>query len=198
MNWKIIAIAAWTIAASAQQHQIGLTLGSVLSSERSATPARLDLGSGRALQANYGYRLATASKWALLGEIHFLAAPLREVSSANRGATRDFASLYVTPGLRVAFLPSARISPWAAFGGGWALYEQSLQTLAGNANPSPRLTHRGAVQIGAGLDVRGWRFIGFRAEVRDFHTGSPVFNTNTPGGQHNVVVSGGIILGFGE
>lgn len=197
MVLKMIAAGSLAIVAAAQQHEIGLTLGGVFRSERSAT-SRLDLGSGRAWQANYGYRLTARDKWALLGEVHFLASPLRKVTSANRGATRDFASLYLTPGVRVKLMPNARVSPWVSGGGGWALYEQSLLTLDGSSNPAPRLVHRAAVQFGGGFDVRAWRFLSLRAEIRDFYSGSPVFNANTRGGQHNVVAGGGIVLRFGE
>lgn len=198
MILKMIAAGSLAIAAAAQQHEIGLSLGGVLPSERSAATARLDLGSGRAWQANYGYRLASRDKWALLSEVHFLASPLREVTSANRGATRDFASLYLIPGFRVKLIPNARISPWVSGGGGWALYEQSLLTLDGRSNPAPRLTHRGAIQFGGGVDIRAWRLLSLRAEIRDFYSGSPAFNAPARGGQHNVVAGGGIVLRFGE
>lgn len=198
MNWKCIAAFALFSTGYAQQHEVGLTLGGVVSSQRSASSTKLDLGAGTGLQANYGYRVHDHGTWALFGELHFLASPLREVASADRAATRDFASLYVTPGIRVKFAPRSRVAPYGAIGGGWALYEQSTNTLAGGANPAPRFAHRGALQFGGGVDIRLWRFVGFRGDVRDFYTGAPIYNIGGGGGQHNVAVSGGIVLQFGE
>ena len=89
--------------ASAQQHELGLTLGGILSQQRVAPLAKLDLGSGLALQANYGYRLLQRRSAALYLETHFLANGLRDIRSANSRATRDVATIFVTPGLRIKF-----------------------------------------------------------------------------------------------
>ena len=187
-----------TVPILAQQHELGLTLGGLLSQDRGATPAQaLTLGSGIALQANYAYRLLRTRKAALYGEVHFLANPLRNVSSVNRGLTRDVATLYVTPGIRVKLFPRGRVSPYLAVGGGYALYEQSTDLLGGGPNPAPRFLNRGAFDFGGGADVHFWRFLALRAEVRDFYTGSPAYNTRSiTAGQHNVVAGGGIVLRF--
>lgn len=178
---------------AAQQHELGLTLGRIGGVNRSA----IDLASGTALQANYGYRVWNGESTAVYGEVHFLANPQRQVSSANGGATRDVATLFVTPGVRVKFRKDRAVSPWLAAGGGYALYEQSLTTLSGAANPAPRLIHRGAFDFGGGADFRFWRFVALRAEVRDFYTGPAAFNVAAfHGGQHNLVVGGGIVLKF--
>src|SRR5437762_12239077 len=74
----------------AEKHEIGLTLGGLLSQDRGSTPNALHLGGGTALQANYGLRLMghhhTAARY---GEVHFLANTLRYVISANPGSIRD-------------------------------------------------------------------------------------------------------------
>jgi hypothetical protein len=179
------------------KHEIGLTLGGLLGGEKTGGAARLDLGSGVALQANYGYRLLSGSAAALYGEVHFLANPLRDVTSANQSLTRDVATLYVTPGVRVKLLPRRAIAPYVAAGAGWSLYEQSTTTLGGSTNPASRLVSHGAFDYGAGVDCKFWRFVGLRAEVRDFFTGQPAYNSASfHGGQHNVVVGGGLVLKF--
>jgi hypothetical protein len=198
---KAIAVAVLLLAqvAGAQQHEIGLTLGRIVPQSRSAPGGSLDIGSGTALQANYGYRLAGLRNVELWGEAHFLASPLREIESVRRSATRDFASLYVTPGIRVKFAPRSRVCLSAAVGGGYALFEHSLTRLDGSPNAAPRLLHRGALSFGGGLDVRVWRFIGARWEVRDFYSGTPAFNTPVAGGGfHAIVAGGGLVLRFGS
>jgi hypothetical protein len=69
-----------------------------------------------------------------LGAGSGIASPLRDVSGAVGTATHDFSSLYVTPGFRVKFRPSSRISPYAAVGGGSADYEQSVKQIDGQPN----------------------------------------------------------------
>ena len=181
--------------AMAQQHEIGLTLGRLVSQDRGASPTKLNLGSGVALQANYGYKLFGTPMVSLYAEAHLLASPLRDVSSLNLSLTRDVASLYITPGLRLKLLPKAKLSPYVAAGAGYALYEQSTNVLGTGLNPAARFIHRGAVVFGGGVDYPMWHFIALRAEVRDFYTGSPAFNTRTiTGGQHNVVAGGGFVI----
>lgn len=168
-----------------------MTLGGLLRQDRTG----LTLSSGVALQANYGYRLVDAKVAALYGEVHLLANPQRTIDSADTSLTRDVATLYITPGLRLKFLPGARFSPFVAAGGGYAQYEQSTALLSGASNPAPRNVYHGAFDYGGGVDWRGWRWLGFRAEVRDFRTGSPAFNSRLIiGGQHNVVVGGGLVI----
>ena len=184
---------------SVARHEIGLTLGGILSQERGGDAARLELGSGIALQANYGYRLAGGRRAALFGEVHFLANPLRDVTAENKTLTRDVATIFLTPGLRLKFNGAGRISPYGAIGGGWAIFEQSTNELNAAPNSASRLVNHGAFDYGAGVDVEFWRFVGLRGEVRDFYTGSPSYNTRLiSGGQHNVVAGGGLVLKFGR
>ena len=177
------------------KHEIGLTLGGLLSSERTGGSTHLDLGSGVAFQANYGYRLWSSDKAALYGEVHLLANPLRDIRSVNPVLTRNVAALFVTPGIRLKFRPTGRIAPYLAVGGGWADFEQSTTTIAGASNPAPRTVNHGALDYGCGVDFKFWRFIGLRAEIRDFYAGGPAYNaTSIEGGQHNVVVGGGLVF----
>lgn len=178
---------------AAQQHEVGFLLGGILSNSRE----RVRLTSGTAFQANYAYRFADFGKAALYGEVHFLANPQRIVGSGVVTATRDIATLYVTPGVKLKFLPQSRISPYVAAGGGWALYEQSVSQLNGEPNPAPRTVNRGVFVYGAGVDFSVVRQLALRAEVRDFYSGNPALNIpGLSGRQHNVVVSGGFVLRF--
>lgn len=183
--------------ARAQKQEVGLTLGHLFGAARTSPLGALNLGGGVGFQANYGYRLVDGSKAALFAETHFLANPLRDITSINRSASRDVASLYVTPGVRVKFAPRASFSPYAVVGGGYGLYEQSYFQIDGQSNPAPRFTHRGVFAFGGGVDVKVWRFLGARWEVRDFYSGNPSFNAPAASsGQHNVVVGGGFTLHF--
>ena len=155
------------------------------------------MGSGTALQANYGYRLVERSNYALYGEVHFLANLQRKVSSQDQTLTRDVATIFVTPGLRLKLFPRKVVAPYFAVGAGYAAFEQSTATLDAKPNSASRELSRGVLAFGGGVDVRFWRFIGLRAEVRDFYSGSPAYNSAAfRGGQHNVVAGGGLVLRF--
>jgi hypothetical protein len=182
---------------AAQDHELGLTLGRINGPSRTIAGGTANLDSGIALQANYGYRFWSNRHLSLSADVHFLANGQREVRGANPALTRDIATLFVTPGLRVKFAPVRRISPWISGGAGYALYEQSFFRIDGASNPAPRFTHRGAVMFGGGADFPLWRWIGGRLEMRDFYTGNPSLNTALRSGQHNVVVGGGLLLRFG-
>jgi opacity protein-like surface antigen len=161
---------------------------------RSDAPS-VEPGSGVAFQVNYGRRLLSGDRVALYGETNFLASPLRDVSSSTTSATQDFASLYLTPGIRVKFMPASRVSPYVVVGGGYADYEQSRKRIDGTPSSVSRELARGVFDFGAGVDVRVWRFVALRGEARDFYTGSPAYNIAAiSGGQHNVVATGAVVL----
>jgi hypothetical protein len=195
------AVLALALASSAfaQKHELGLTLGRNLPADRPYAGGALQVEAGTAFQANYAIRLVEGGSASLYFETHFLASPLREVRAAAPGAIRDFASLYVTPGLRVKFAPQSRISPWVAAGGGWALYEHSVLDQSGRPAAAPRRVSHGAFQFGGGVDAPMGKFVSLRAEVRDFYTGSPSYSVSgLTGGQHNATAGGGIVLSFGR
>ena len=178
----------------ANKNELAFGLGGIPGLSRSDSPS-LDAGPGVTFQVNYGRRFLDSNNVALYGEINFVASPLREVSTGIGTATHDFASLYVTPGIRVKFRPTSRISPYAVVGGGYADYEQSLARIDGRPNQASRELARGVFDVGAGVDVHVWRFVALRGEARDFYTGSPNYNIQSiSGGQHNVVATGAFVL----
>jgi len=176
-----------------------LLLGGVLKQDRKIGSSSLSLGSGMSLHANYGVRLAGGDKAAVYGAVNFIASPLRDVTTANRLAIRDFATIYLTPEIRVKLAPGSPIAPFVFAGAGLAVYEHSLLNIAGAASGVARTSNTGTVTYGAGVDVRGWRWIGLRGEIRDNYTGSPLFNAGSGAGrQHNPTVAGGLVLRFGK
>jgi len=178
----------------AHKNELAFGLSGLPSQSRGKAPS-LNVGPGVGFQVNYGRRLLEWNKFALYGEVHFLASPLRQVSSSVTSATRDFASLYITPGVRLKAFPTSRISPYFAIGGGYADYQQSTTEINGRPNPASRQLARGVFDFGAGVDVHVWRWVALRGEARDFYSGSPNYNVaSISGGQHNVVAGGAFVL----
>ena len=184
--------------ARGQNQELTFSLGGIPGQTRSfqSSAGTAQISADRSFGINYGHRFLGASIAALYGEIEFVAIPNRSVTSATATVPQSYASLYLTPGLRLKFFPSSRLSPWAAIGGGYALYQQSAKFSNGQ-NDTDKFLNHGVFDYGGGLDFRLFRFIGLRAEVRDFLSGNPglniALNSST---QHNVVASGGVVLRF--
>ncbi len=134
----------------AQKQDVTLSLGGVFSQSRSFQgTGTAQISSDFDLEANYGYRFVRANIAALYGEIEFVALPNRSVTSATAIVPKNYASLYVAPGLRLKFAPAARISPWVAIGGGYALYQQSAQ-FSNGLNTTNKFLNRGLFDFGGG------------------------------------------------
>jgi hypothetical protein len=113
-------------------------------------------------------------------ELPVMAAPNR----VDGNAGSNFSQAFVTPALRVTFSLHL-LSAFLSCRGGFGHFSPKI----GFNNPSQT---KGALQVGAGVDI-GTPIprIAFRAEVREFYTGDPVFAT-----QHSVFAGGGIVLKF--
>jgi hypothetical protein len=186
--------------ALAQKHELGLLLGGISTADKDIglpVPGSLKIGTGLTYQANYAHRIVDAKAAALYIEVPFVATPSTDVKSSNVLAPRNYASIFITPGLRVKFLPSAPISPYVFAGGGYARFAESDSRVDNQPNTMPKGTNRGAVDFGGGVDVKVFSFISLRGEVRDFYSGTPRFNIPAlDDRQHNLLVSGGFVLRF--
>ena len=79
---------------------------------RSPAAGSTQISADVSLGADYGHRLLHAEFAALYAEIQFVALPNRSVTPATAAIVpQNYASLYVTPGLRLKVLPRARLSP---------------------------------------------------------------------------------------
>ena len=192
----VSVIVAWP--ARGQNQELAFSLGGIPGQTRSfqSSAGTAQISADRSFGINYGHRFLGARIAALYGEIEFVAIPNRSVTSPTATVPQSYASLYLAPGLRLKFFPSSRLSPWAAIGGGYALYQQSAK-LSNGQNDTDKFLNRGVFDYGGGLDFRLIRFIGLRAEVRDFLSGNPGLNVKLNSStQHNIVASGGVILRF--
>jgi len=131
-------------------------------------------------------------------EVPFVAIPSQDVRSSSSFAPRNYASIFITPGFRVILAPNSKFSPWAAAGGGYARFAESTTLVNGSPNTFKTGTNKGALQYGGGVDFKTpFPLLGFRGEIRDFYSGQPRLNVaRSLSGQHNIIVSGGIIVHF--
>jgi hypothetical protein len=194
------------IPAAAQNdptNEVGLLLGAPFTPELGLPnqPGRISFGSNITFQATYAHRIADLKVAAIYFEFPFAAAPKIGVSSSNNSVPANYASIFITPGLRLKLRPNASVSPWFAAGGGYARFHESAELQDGSPNLGRIGANRGAAQFGGGMDFRTpikvLFPIGLRVEIRDFYSGKPNYNQPTGGGfQHNLLFSGGLIVSF--
>ncbi len=75
--------------------------------------------------------------------------------------------------------PTTAVSPWVSCGRGLWPHQQEPQLLYGGPNPGKSTT--GVFEGGLGLDVKVWRKLSMRGEVRDFWSGRTDFPAGSDG-----------------
>ena len=110
----------------------------------------------------------------------------------------DYKQLFVTPAVRVNLFPTTAVSPWVSLGGGFGHFSEGNDPRSTAAPIPASRRHRRALQGGIGLDVKVWRKLSIRGEVRDFWSGEPDFPLAPTGKsrQHNFFVGGGAFWRF--
>ena len=191
----LLFLGVWSVPAGAQNRvDVGLLLGSTKASDEGSA---LQFDRATTYQATFAWRVWRNDAVAVAIEVPFLASPKFEVTTPGRSLPKEYASLYLTPGVRVVAFPDHVVSVFGAVGAGYARYSESKLRVDGSPNPAQRDTNTDAIQFGGGVDVRALGWLGFRAEVRDVYTGARNFSIATPGARvHNVVGSGGLVVRF--
>ena len=195
------AFVAWlgtTGMAQSTNNEVGLLLGGSIVP---TSTTGFNISSGLAFQATYAHRFTGNRPVGWGFEVPFVALPSQDVQSRSPNSPRNYASIFITPGIRVTFVPTSAISPWASVGGGYARFAESTTLVTGAPNTFKTGTNKGALQFGGGVDFKTPFRIPFplvlRGEIRDFYSGQPRLNiVRTGNGQHNVIISGGIVLRF--
>jgi len=98
---------------------------------------------------------------------------------------------FVTPSLRANAFATTGVSPWVSIGGGVGRFWLATRIWR---EESQRGSTSGVFQLGIGLDVKLWRSLKVRGEVRDFWSGTPTLGVDTgKRRQHNFNVGGGVV-----
>ena len=176
-----------------QSNEIGVLVGGIFTTDKTPSvtnppcPSSGNCGSNLTVhtptrisyEGVVAHRVLNVHLAALHVEVPIVGTPTRTLEQG--GFRQDFSTIFVTPGLRLsASLPF--LSPFVSAGGGFAHY-----SLSGTGSTVA------AFQVGGGVDLKTpIPLIGFRAEVREFHTGTPNFTV----GQNNVFAGAGLVLKF--
>jgi hypothetical protein len=208
----VIAVLAVTISilgasAFAQDEKNELTgiLGRIFISDQgihgSNTPALnpfVRSGKGLTFEINYSRALIVNPVFKVSGEIPAVFNLDEDLGSGGPLVPTGYKQIFVTPAVRLNLFPATAVSPWVSLGGGFAHFSEDSQLIY-DAGPNPgKSTTSGALQGGAGLDVRVWHRFSIRGEVRDFWSGTPDLPLADTGKtrQHNYFVGGGVVWHF--
>ncbi len=179
----VVSVSSSAPASAQERFDIGLLLGSTHATDERPV---LDFDHGTTYQATFAWRAWQTRSTRVSIEIPFIATPAFTVLTPGPSLPLEYASLSLTPGIRVTVAPR---------GAGYARYSESKLKADRTPNPEQRDTNTGAIGFGGGVDVCGFGWLGFRGEVRDIYTGVRAFSLTTPGARvHNVVASGGLVV----
>lgn len=203
----IAALIMLTAAAVAQdeKNEIGGSIGRTFISDQGIQGANffdpiIHTGKGLSFTVEYARRLYVTPIFAVSGEVVFMGNPDVDVNAGEYGHSvvpSGYRELFVTPGARLNLFPTTAVSPWVSFGAGFGHISEGNQLIYGGVNPGNSTTSA-VVQGGFGLDVKVWRKLSARGQVRDFWSGEPDFPLAPTGKtrQHNFFVGGGAFWRF--
>ena len=208
-SWVAIVSVVTVLAASAvaqnERNEIGGILGRTFISDQGIKNATyfdpiIHSGKGLTVEGEYARRLIVAPIWSISIEALVVYNPDVDLNAGEYGhavVPTDYKQLFITPAARVNLFPTTAVSPWVSLGAGFGHFSQSSTLVYGDKNPG-KSTTSAVIEAGAGLDVKVWKRLSVRGEVRDFYSGEPDFPLAPTGKsrQHNFFVGGGVFWRF--
>ena len=201
----VVIISAASAAAQDEKNQIGGILGRTFVSDQGIKGATyfdptIHFGKGFSMEAEYARLFLVTPVYSIAAEVPLMYNHDMDLNAGGYGnavVPTDLKALFVTPAARVNLFPTTAVSPWVSLGAGFGHFSESATLDYGGANPGKSSTGF-VLQGGLGLDVKVWRKLSIRGEVRDFWSGEPNFPLAATGKsrQHNYFVGGGAFWRF--
>lgn len=188
-----------------EKNEIGGTLGRTFISDQGIKGATfpnpvITSGKGLSFDVEYARHFIVAPLYALSGEVVAMYNPDEDLNGGsypNAVVPTGYKQFFITPAARVNLFPTTAVSPWVSLGAGIGHFSQASTLDYGGANPG-KSTTSATIEGGIGIDVKAWRKLSVRGEVRDFWSGEPDFPLAPTGKtrQHNYFVGGGVFWRF--
>lgn len=197
-------VAGVAVSAAAQRNELAGMVGRTFISNQAIPGAtffnnEVRFGNGLTFEADYSREVLGNEIFGLALEVPFVWNRDEDLNTGANLIPQQYGSIFVTPAVRLHVFPQTAFSPWLSFGGGLGYFSESSTLVFGGPNPGKTGTTTGALQMGAGLDVRIKEHWSVRGELRDFWSGVPQLNVKTDKSrQHNILVAGGIVWHFGK
>jgi len=188
-----------------EKNEIGGMIGRTFISDQGIKGATyfdpiIHTGKGLSFEGEYARRFLVAPVFSISGEVVLMYNHDVDVNAGEYGFSvvpSDYKELFVTPAARVNLFPTTAVSPWVSLGAGFGHISEGNQLIYGGTNPG-KSTTSAVIEGGLGLDVKVWKRLSIRGEVRDFWSGEPDFPLAPTGKtrQHNYFVGGGAFWRF--
>ena len=207
--WIAVLTVVTILVASAvsqdEKNEIGGTLGRTFISDQGIKGGvypghTIAAGKGLSINVEYARRFLVTPVYAISGEAMVM---LNKDEDINGGAygfavvPNHYSQLFVAPAARLSLFPTTAVNPWISLGAGFGHISESKNLIYGGVNPG-KSTTSAVLEGGIGLDVKVWRRLSIRGEVRDFWSGEPDFPLAPTGKtrQHSFFVAGGAFWRF--
>ncbi|MGC1645347.1 MAG: outer membrane beta-barrel protein [Candidatus Sulfotelmatobacter sp.] len=201
----VVTMLAASAVAQDEKNELGGAIGRTFISNQGITGGTdpktiIAFGNGLSFDVEYGRRFWVTPIYSISGEVVLMYNKDEDINGGSYGfavVPAQLSQLFVTPAVRFNLFPTTAVSPWVSVGGGFGHISQSSQLLYGGPNPGTSGTS-GVFEGGLGLDVKVWRKLSIRGEVRDFWSGAVDFPLAPTGKsrQHNFFVGGGAFWRF--
>jgi hypothetical protein len=182
----LVLTLGWTASALAQSNELGFVAGG----QFSFYPGT-DTGTGFVVEGSYGRRLFHVPTISMFVELPVTAAFDLDSALPSAFSEGQYSSLFITPGLKLKFVPELPISPFFTAGFGWARFRREA-----TATIPEVITNTSVAQFGAGVDIKIAPVVGLRFQARDYFSGELGFNNATEDRQHNLTAMGGLYFRF--
>jgi hypothetical protein len=184
------------LVAGAQTSELAGVVGvKVTPSTSSAVSGTTTVNTSVAFEISLAHQFKSAPFASLMWEVPVMVTPSATVNTSNLLASKNYSSIYLTPGIKLKFT-AGPINPWVAVGGGIAHFGPSTTSISGAASPASS-TIKGVVSGGGGLDFKAPILpLTFRLEVREYFSGAPNLNIPQLSLHNNIFAGGGIVITF--
>ena len=204
----MLAVATiFAVSASAQdeKNEVGGILGRTFISDQGIQNATyfdpiIHTGKGLTIEGEYARRFLVTPIYSVSAEgllVYNWDVDLNAGQYPFSVVPTDLKKVFITPAARVNLFPTTAVSPWISFGAGFGHISENNQLIYGGTNSGKSKTSA-VIEAGFGLDVKVWKKLSIRLDVRDFWAGEPDFPQAPTGKtrQHNFFVGGGAFWRF--
>jgi opacity protein-like surface antigen len=201
----VVILLAVSVAAQDEKNEIGGILGRTFVSDQGIQNANyfdpiIHYGDDLSFEGEYAYRFWVTPIYSIAGEVAAMDNPKSRLNAGQYPVSvvpTSIHSFFITPAARVNLFPTTAVSPWVSVGAGFGHFSESSTLVYGGTSPG-KSTTSATIEGGLGLDVKVWRKLVMRGEVRDFWSGEPDFPLAPTGHsrQHNYFVGGGAFWRF--
>lgn len=185
-KWIAVLFVVTLLAVSAvsqdEKNEIGGLLGRTFISDQGIKGATyfdptIHFGKGLSFGGEYGHKFLVTPIYSISGEgvvVYNYDEDLNAGQYGHAVVPTDIKSFFATPAVRANLFPTTAVSPWVSLGAGFGHFSQSKALDYSGVNTGKSTTGF-VLEGGLGLDVRAWKQLSIRGEVRDFWSGEPDF-----------------------